>query len=151
LVHALATGRILCRPSYSFPASISPIDSTAIYDKSLYEAEESCIHASLSPVFLPITDISLSRRGAAQLLCHFFEFGYSQVNQGDCNRKKLKLQFLRTTPPARLGRPRMSPSPSPSLAACLGVDLAETECLFIPLQAMFHIRLALGEKCTLNN
>ena len=37
----LATGRILCRPSYSFPASISPIDSTAIYDKSLYEAEES--------------------------------------------------------------------------------------------------------------
>ncbi|MBR5888351.1 MAG: hypothetical protein IKZ07_09110 [Akkermansia sp.] len=37
----LATGRILCRPSYSFPTSISPIDSTAIYDKSLYEAEES--------------------------------------------------------------------------------------------------------------
>ena len=37
----LATGRILCRPSYSFPASISPIDSTDIYDKSLYEAEES--------------------------------------------------------------------------------------------------------------
>ena len=37
----LATGRILCRPSYSFPAGISPIDSTAIYDKSLYEAEES--------------------------------------------------------------------------------------------------------------
>ena len=31
----------MCRPSYSFPASISPIDSTAIYDKSLYEAEES--------------------------------------------------------------------------------------------------------------
>ena len=37
----LTTGRILCRPSSSFPASISPIDSTAIYDKSLYEAEES--------------------------------------------------------------------------------------------------------------
>ena len=37
----MTTGRILCRPSYSFPASISPIDSTAIYDKSLYEAEES--------------------------------------------------------------------------------------------------------------
>ena len=37
----LATGRILCRPSYSFPASISPISSIDIYDKSLYAAEES--------------------------------------------------------------------------------------------------------------
>ena len=37
----LTTGRFLCRPSYSFPASISPISSIDIYDKSLYEAEES--------------------------------------------------------------------------------------------------------------
>ena len=37
----LTTGRFLCRLSYSFPASISPISSIDIYDKSLYEAEES--------------------------------------------------------------------------------------------------------------
>ena len=37
----LTTGRILCRPSYSFQASISPISSIDVYDKSLYEAEES--------------------------------------------------------------------------------------------------------------
>ena len=36
----MATGLILCRTSYSLPASISPIDSTVIYDKSLYEVEK---------------------------------------------------------------------------------------------------------------
>jgi hypothetical protein len=35
----LATERILCRPSYSFPGSISPIDSTAIYDKNMSTPE----------------------------------------------------------------------------------------------------------------
>ena len=33
-----------------------------------------------------------------------------------------------------------------SLATCLGEALAKTESLFIPLQAMFHFRLALAEK-----
>ena len=37
----LATGRILCRPSFKFPSCISPNNSTSIYDKCLYEAEES--------------------------------------------------------------------------------------------------------------
>ena len=37
----MANVRILCRPSYSFPSSISPISSTDIYDKRLHEAEES--------------------------------------------------------------------------------------------------------------
>ncbi len=37
----MTPGRILCRLSYSFPTSISPISSIDIYDKSLYEAEES--------------------------------------------------------------------------------------------------------------
>ena len=36
------------------------------------------------------------------------------------------------------------------LAACLGEALAEAECLFIALQAMFHFRLLLAEKCALN-
>ena len=34
----------------------------------------------------------------------------------------------------------------PSLAASHGGALAETECLFIPLQAMFHFRLELAKK-----
>lgn len=36
----LDTGRIVCRPSYRFPKSISPINSSNIYGNSLYEAEE---------------------------------------------------------------------------------------------------------------
>lgn len=36
----LDTGRIVCRPSYRFPNSISPINSSYIYGNSLYEAEE---------------------------------------------------------------------------------------------------------------
>ena len=44
----------------------------------------------------------------------------------------------------------MSPVLHLSLATRLGGALAETECLFIPLQAMFHFRLLLGEKYTLN-
>lgn len=38
----LLTGRIVCRPSYRFPNFISPINSTDIYGKSLYVAEEAC-------------------------------------------------------------------------------------------------------------
>ena len=44
----------------------------------------------------------------------------------------------------------MSLGTRPSLATCLGEALAKTECLFIPLQAMFHFRFRLGEKGSLN-
>ena len=44
----------------------------------------------------------------------------------------------------------MSPGIRQSLATCRGEALAETEWLFIPLQAMFHFRLPLAEKRCLN-
>lgn len=40
------------------------------------------------------------------------------------------------------------PGSRPSLATCLGLDLAMAGCLFIALQAMFHFRLALSKKGT---
>ena len=49
-----------------------------------------------------------------------------------------------------LGCSLVRPGIRQSLATCLGEALAETECLFIPLQAMFHFRLPLGEKWQLN-
>ena len=36
----LDRGKIVCEPSYSLPAAIHPTSSTAIYGRSLYEAEE---------------------------------------------------------------------------------------------------------------
>ncbi len=34
------TGQIICKPSYSFPRTISPANSTCVYGRSLYESEE---------------------------------------------------------------------------------------------------------------
>ena len=36
----LETDRIVCQPSYHLPASIHPVNSTDMYGKSLYQAEE---------------------------------------------------------------------------------------------------------------